>query len=135
MNICHFSGRITADAEKRFTQSGTPVSNFTLAVETGFGDYKRTEFIRCVLWKRENLVQYLIKGKPIVVTAELQERKWQDKNGNNRYTTEFVVQGLEFQVGQTRSSQSQQSEPQNNSQGAGEPQGEDPFAGGDSAPF
>jgi len=117
LNICHFSGRLTADCTQRYTQSGTPVSNFTLAVETGYGDYKRTEFIKCVLWKRENLVQYLTKGKPVVVTAELQERKWQDQNGNNRYTTEFVVQNLEFQVGQGKQGDNQrqgQTEPQDN---------------------
>ena len=131
MNICHFSGRLTADCTQRYTQSGTPVSNFTLAVETGYGDYKRTEFVKCVLWKRENLVQYLTKGKPVVVTAELQERKWQDQNSNNRYTTKFVVQSLEFQVGQNK---------QGGNQGQGQGQAEsqeqeDPFAGEDSAPF
>ena len=99
MNIAHFSGRITADATTRYTQSGTPVSNFTLAVDSGFGEYKRTDFIKCVLWKRENLVQYLTKGKAIVVTAELQNRKYQDKDGNNRQSTEFIVRDLEFQQG------------------------------------
>ena len=99
MNTCIFSGRLTADAETRYTQSGTAVSNFTLAVDSGFGEYKRTDFIKCVLWKRENLAQYLKKGKAIVITAELQNRKYQDKDGNNRQSTEFIVRDLEFQQG------------------------------------
>lgn len=129
MNICIFSGRITADVETRYANNGTPVSNFSLAVETGFGDYKRTEFPKFVLWKRENLAQYLTKGKPITVTAELQERKWSDKEGNNRRSIEFVVRDLEFQQGQSKQGQGQQGGQQ-----------DDPFAfsGGatdDSAPF
>ena len=128
MNICIFSGRITADVETRYTNNGTPVSNFSLAVETGFGDYKRTEFPKFVLWKRENLAQHLTKGKPITVTAEMQERKWSDKEGNNRRSIEFVVRDLEFQQGQSKQ----------NGQGQGGQQ-DDPFAfsGGDpnQAPF
>jgi single-strand DNA-binding protein len=120
MNICIFSGRITAGVETRYTQNGTPVSNFSLAVETGFGDYKRTEFPKFVLWKRENLAQHLTKGKPITVTAELQERKWQDKEGNNRRSIEFVVRDLEFQQGQSKQSgQGQQ---------GGQSSEDDPFA-------
>ena len=99
MNTCIFSGRITADAKTRYTQSGTPVSNFTLAVDSGFGEYKRTDFPRFVLWKRENLIQHLTKGKAIAVTAEYQERKYQDKDGNNRKAIEFIVRDLEFQQG------------------------------------
>ncbi len=117
MNICIFSGRLTADATTRYTQSGTPVTNVNLAVETGFGDYKRTEFPKLVLWKRENLVQYLTKGKPVTVTCEMQTRKWQDQQSNNRQSIEFVVQHLEFQVGDSKQQGS------NQGQGKGQDQG------------
>lgn len=122
MNICIFSGRLTRDCETRYTQSGTPVSNFSIAVETGFGDYKRTEFPKCVLWKRENLAQYLTKGKPITITAELQEKKWQDNQGQNRRTVEFVVRDVEFQQGNP------------GGQGQGQPQGQGQGASGDPGP-
>jgi len=110
MNICHFSGRITRDCETRYTQNGTSVSNFSLAVETGFGDYKRTEFPKFVLWKRENLVPHLTKGKAIAVSAELQERDYTDKEGNKRRSTEFVVRDIEFQQGGGGQGQQQQTQ-------------------------
>lgn len=122
MNICIFSGRLTRDCETRYTQNGTPVSNFSLAVETGFGDYKRTEFVKCVLWKRENLAQYLTKGKPITITAEFQEKKWQDQQGQNRRTVEFVVKDLEFQQGNPAG------QDQSQGQSPGQESSEDPFA-------
>lgn len=111
MNTCFFSGRITADPDTRYTKQGTPVSNFTLAVDSGFGEHKRTDFPRFVLWKRENLVQHLTKGKAITVMAELQERKYQDKNGNDRKAMEFVVRDVEFQQGSPKGGQQGQQHP------------------------
>jgi single-strand DNA-binding protein len=102
MNRCTFSGRLTADAESRYTNSGTVVSNFSIAVDTGYGDYKRTEFIRCVMFKRENLVQYLTKGKPVIVSGEYQERKWQDREGQERRSVEILVREVEFQLAAPR---------------------------------
>ena len=113
MNICIFSGRLVADAEQRFTQSGTSVSNFALAVDSGFGEYKRTDFPKFVLWKRDNLIPHLTKGKALTVTAELQERKFQDKEGNNRKAIEFVVRDLEFQKGGNGSQSAQSAQPSN----------------------
>ena len=140
MNTCIFSGRLTADPETRYTQSGTPVSNFTLAVDSGFGEYKRTDFPRFVLWKRENLVQHLTKGKALTVTAELQERKYQDKDGNNRKSIEFIVRDLEFQQGDPKSSgQGQQTQQQPQAQQSPQQPANPPGPGQgwehDSAPF
>ena len=132
MNICHFSGRLTRDCETRYTQNGTAVTNFSLAVETGFGDYKRTDFPKFVLWKRENLAQYLTKGKPIVVSAEMQERQWQDKEGNNRRSIEFVVRNVEFQQGDSK----QQGQPAQSGSGSEPGPGFPEDTGGmDDAPF
>jgi single-strand DNA-binding protein len=77
-------------------------------VDSGFGEYKRTDFPKFVLWKRENLVQHLTKGKALTVTSELQERKWQDKEGNNRKSIEFIVRDLEFQQGDPKGGQGSQ---------------------------
>lgn len=111
MNVCTFSGRLTRDAETRYTGSGTAVTNFCIAVDTGFGEHKRTDFINCVLWKREGLVQHLTKGKAVMVSGEYQARKWQDKDGNNRETVEIVIRDVDFQQGE-RSQQGQQQAPQ-----------------------
>jgi single-strand DNA-binding protein len=129
MNIAFFSGRLTGDPETKYTKQGTPVSNFTLAVDSGFGDYKRTDFPRFNLWKRENLVKFLTKGKAITVTAEYQERKYQDRDGNNRKAIEFVVRDLEFQQGdpkgggQSKQTQQAQSQPQQSASLPGPDQG------------
>ena len=109
MNICHFSGRLGSDAEIRYTRDGTAKTTFNLAVDSGSGDYKRTDWIRCVLWKREKLAQYLTKGKPVIVTGEYQEQKWTDKDGQERRMVEIVVRELEFQQGQPRQVDTQNS--------------------------
>jgi len=111
MNRCHFTGRVVRDCETRHSQNDTPVSNFTLAVETGWGDYKRTEYPKFVMWKRQNLAQHLTKGKALIVSAELQERDYTDKEGNKRRSTEFVVRDIEFQQGGS-GQQGQQNESQ-----------------------
>ena len=107
MNICHFSGRLGNDAETKYTKEGSAKTTFNLAVDSGSGDYKRTDWIRCVLWKREKLAQYLTKGKPVIVTGEYQEQKWTDKDGQERRMVEIVVRELEFQQGQPKQGESQ----------------------------
>ena len=114
MNICIFSGRLTKDAETRYTQSGKCVCSFGLAVDTGFGDNKKTVFLNCSVWNKEALAQYMTKGKPVIVHGEYTEREWQDKEGNQRKVAEIIVRDIEFQQGhpkgadQTQGAQRQQ---------------------------
>lgn len=105
MNVCVFSGRLVKDAETRYTTSGTAVSNFTIAVDTGFGEYKRTDFIDCVLWKREKLAEHLKKGKAIIVSGEYNSRKWEDKEGNKRVNIEIICRDVDFQQGDSAGGQ------------------------------
>ena len=114
MNVCIFSGRLTKDAETRYTQSGKCVCSFGLAVDTGFGDNKKTVFLNCSVWNKEALAQYLTKGKPVIVHGEYTEREWQDKDGNNRKAAEIIVREIEFQQGQPKG---------DNQGGADQPQG------------
>ena len=120
MNTCIFSGRLTKDAETRFTQSGKCVCSFGLAVDTGYGDNKKTVFLNCSVWNKEALAQYLTKGKPIIVQGEYTEREWQDKDGNNRKAAEIIVREIEFQQGQPKGDSQgaprQQSAPRQNAQ-------------------
>jgi len=97
MNLCIFTGRLTANAETKFLPTGTAITNFTIAVDTGFGEHKRTEFIRCMAWKKEKLAEHMTKGKPITVSGEYKKRQWEDKEGNKRETVEIVVNHIEFQ--------------------------------------
>jgi single-strand DNA-binding protein len=93
-------GHLGKDAETKYTPSGTAVSNFTLATNRRWkdqqtGEWKEeTEWHRCVLWRSENLTNYLLKGKQIYVEGRLQTRSWDDKDGQKRYATEVVVEDL-----------------------------------------
>ena len=112
MNHCTFSGRLVADAEMRYTASGTPVTSFRIAVDTGFGEHKRTDFINRVLWKREGIVTHLTKGKPVIISGEYQGREYEDKSGQKQRTVEIIVRDLEFQQGQPKQGQQSTSQEQ-----------------------
>jgi single-strand DNA-binding protein len=96
-------GNLGADPEVRTTQSGTKVVNMRIATSERWRDKssgeqrERTEWHNVVIWN-ENLVriaeQYLKKGSKIYVEGALQTRKWQDQSGQDRYTTEVVLQGF-----------------------------------------
>lgn len=132
MNICMFSGRLTRDAELRHTQSGKPVTNFGLAVDCGFGEKKTTIFLNCVQWDKENLSKYLTKGKSIIIQGEYTERKWTDKEGQERRTVEIVVRNLEFQQGDPKQSGATQHINQGEPSGPAFPESSD---GMDGIPF
>jgi len=93
-------GHLGKDAETKFTPSGVAVTNFTLATSRRWkdqqsGEWKEeTEWHRLVMWRSENVSNYLLKGKQIYVEGRLQTRSWEDKDGQKRYTTEVVVDDL-----------------------------------------
>ena len=91
-------GRLTKDPELRYTNSGKSVCSFTLAVDSGFSDNKRTDFINIVVWSKqgENCSQYLAKGKIAAVEGRLQIRNYDGKDGNKRYVTEVVADNVRF---------------------------------------
>lgn len=77
-------GRIGKDAELRqITKGETAVSNFSLAVEVGWGERKKTLWLDCTLWGKqaETLTQYLTKGKTIAILGQLDVRAWISKQG------------------------------------------------------
>lgn len=98
LNKITLIGRLTKDPELRYTQSGTAVCTFTLAVDSGWGDNKRTDFITIVVWNKqgENAAQYLGKGKMAAVDGRLQIRSYDDKDGIKRYVTEVVADSVVF---------------------------------------
>ena len=91
-------GRITKDIEIRYTQSGKAVAGFSLAINEGYGEKKRTEYVDCVAWEKlaENLAQYQSKGSLVLVMGRLQKRSYEAQDGSNRYVTEVVAQDIEF---------------------------------------
>ncbi len=96
-------GNLGADPEIRYTQSGTPVVNFRIATTERWKDkdgqqQEQTEWHSIVAWKRlaEICGEYLAKGSKVYIEGKLQTRKWQDQNGNDRYTTEIIAKDMKM---------------------------------------
>ena len=102
LNHITLMGRLTRDPELRRTGSGVAVASFTIAVDRDFSDKqsgeKETDFIDCVAWRQtgEFVSKHFTKGRMIVVSGRLQVRKWKNKDGENRYTTEVVAENCYF---------------------------------------
>ena len=94
-------GNLGQKPDMKYTQSNTAVANLSLATSESWkdkdsGDLKtKTEWHRVVYFGKlaEIAEQYLDKGSKVYVEGKLQTRKWQDKDGNDRYTTEVILQG------------------------------------------
>ena len=94
-------GRLGRDPEMRYTGSGTPVVNFSLATNERWSDQnggrqERTEWHNIVVWSKlaEICNQYLSKGQLVYIEGRLQTREWDDRDGNKRRTTEIVASGM-----------------------------------------
>ena len=96
-------GNLGADPEIKYTPSGNvPVANLRVATTDRWQDkssgewQERTEWHRIVAWRHlaERAQRFLRKGKQIYVEGRLETRKWQDRDGNDRYTTEIVARDL-----------------------------------------
>lgn len=101
LNHIAIHGRLVRDPENRQTPSGVSVCNFTVAVDRSFtrqGEEKQTDYFDCVAWRglADTISKYFTKGKEIVVLGEMQSRKWQDKEGNNRTAWEIIASGVDF---------------------------------------
>ncbi len=97
LNKVMLIGNLGKDPEVRYTTSGTAVASFSLATSERFknktGEWEdRTEWHNITLWGRlaEIAGEYLAKGKTVYIEGRLQTRKWQDRDGRDRYTTEIV---------------------------------------------
>lgn len=92
-------GTLGKDPEIRSTGSGKKVASFSIAVDQGFGDSKRTEWINVIAWEKlaELAERFLKKGKSIALSGTLQTSSWDDKtSGQKRYKTEVVARDITF---------------------------------------
>lgn len=98
-------GRLTRDPEMRHTNSGTPVTTFSIAIDNGYGDNKRTDFVNCLAWNKtaEFVTKYFAKGKMIIVIGRITTRSWETQDGKRAYATEVIAKEVSF--GETKSSQ------------------------------
>ena len=100
-------GNLGADPEIKRTQDGRPIANLRIATSDTWRDKatgerkEKTEWHRVVIFS-EGLCkiaeQYLKKGAKVYIEGQLQTRKWQDKDGNDKYSTEVVLQGFNSQL-------------------------------------
>lgn len=91
-------GRLTRDPEMRHTNSGTPVTTFSIAIDNGYGDNKRTDFVNCLAWNKtaEFVTNYFTKGKMIIVIGRITTRSWETQDGKRAYATEVVAKEVSF---------------------------------------
>lgn len=97
-------GNLGRDPELRYTQDGQAVANFSMATTERWTDkntgekQERTEWHNIVVWGKlaELVAEYLHKGRQVFVSGPLQTRKWQDRDGNDRYTTECKARDVVF---------------------------------------
>jgi single-strand DNA-binding protein len=97
-------GHLGRDPEVRYAPSGQAIANVTIATSEQWKDkntgekQERTEWHRVVFFSRlaEIVGEYLKKGSQVYVEGRLQTRKWQDKDGNDRYTTEIVANDMQM---------------------------------------
>lgn len=91
-------GRTTRTPEVKMTAGLTKVANFTLAVDNGYGETKRTDFFNCVAFGKtaETIATYVKKGDLILVEGRLEIDKWEDREGVNREKAKIVVGSFKF---------------------------------------
>ena len=100
-------GNLGADPETRYTASGSAVTNLRLATSESWKDrqtgerQERTEWHRVVMFGRlaEIGAEYLRKGSQVYIEGSLRTNKWQDNQGNDRYTTEIIANEMQMMGG------------------------------------
>lgn len=113
LNICTFVGRLTKDAQSRYSQSGTAIASFTIAVNNivsdNVGGYREEPnfFDMFILGKRaESLYKYLLKGQQVAVQAEARQNSYKRKDGTTVSAIEFMVLDIQL-VGPSKAQQEQ----------------------------
>jgi single-strand DNA-binding protein len=96
-------GNLGADPEVRYTQSGTAIANFRVATTETWkkpdgSKEEKTEWHKVVAWNRlgEICGEFLSKGSRVYIEGKIETRKWQDKEGNDRYSTEIVAREMKM---------------------------------------
>ncbi|MBV9082887.1 MAG: single-stranded DNA-binding protein [Acidobacteriaceae bacterium] len=93
-------GNLGRDAETKFTPGGAAVTRFSVATTRSWKDQQsnewkeETNWTNVVVWRQENLANYLTKGKQVYVEGRLQTRSYDDKDGKKVYTTEVVAEDI-----------------------------------------
>lgn len=125
MNVIILTGNAVKDIDLRYTPSGTPIGNGTIAVQRDYknqnGEYE-TDFHNFVVIGKlsEVMANYIRKGDKFGIKGKLQNRIWEKDNGEKRYFTEVLVDGFDFPQKRNNQSSNQQNQTQQRAE-------EDPF--------
>ncbi len=97
MNKVFMIGNLTKDVEFRETPNGTPVCSFSIAVRRDFGE-DATDFFNVTVWQNQakTCKEYLKKGSKVAIVGSIQNRSFEDRDGNKRTVTEIVAREVEF---------------------------------------
>lgn len=100
LNLVVIMGRLTSTPELKTTNTGLSVTSFTVAVNRNYSKdgNSQTDFINCVAWRNnaDFITKYFAKGQMIAIKGSLQQRNYQDKDGNNRTAYEVIVDSADF---------------------------------------
>lgn len=97
LNSCSFTGRVTKDAVvESVGAKGTQITRFSIANNTGFGQYAKTNFFNVQVWGQSGaaVAQYLKRGKQVAVTGALENNKWEGKDGLAHDSWVLTCQGV-----------------------------------------
>lgn len=97
LNSCSFTGRVTKDAVvESIGAKGTQITKFSIANNTGFGQYAKANFFNVQVWGQTGaaVAQYLKKGKQVAVTGMLENAKWEGKDGLEHDSWTLTCQGV-----------------------------------------
>lgn len=142
LNQCNFIGRLGNDVEIRYLPDGKAAATISIGCSEKWRDKQtqeqkeRTEWVRGVAFGKlaEIMGEYLTKGSLIYISGKMQTKKWQDKSGQDRYTTEIVINEMKM-LGSKSDSQGQQRAPRQAPQQAQPQYNEPPVDLSDEIPF
>lgn len=131
LNRVTLTGRLTKNVDLRYTQGGTAVGSFNLAVDRNFKNQqgqREADFVNCVIWRKsaENFSNFVHKGSLVGIDGRLQTRNYENQQGQRVYVTEVVVENFALLENRNNTNNGNQSD---NAPFAGQ---SDPFAGSDS---
>jgi single-strand DNA-binding protein len=115
LNQCNFIGRLGKDPEVKYTGSGEPVTSFSIAVGSKFGDKEQTEWVNVTTFKKlaEICGEYLKKGSQVFITGRLQTDSW-EKEGVKQYRTKVIADRMQMLGAKEGSQQKPVKQPQSN---------------------
>lgn len=114
MNLLCITGNLGKDCAVRYTQGGTAVCSFPVAVKSGYGDKEKTTWVQCVLFGKRaegGLPPYLIKGAQVCVSGEMNLNEWDKQDGTKGAAVQCVVDKLDLIGGKPQGQQQPAQQP------------------------